>query len=611
MSYQVIARKYRPQVFEDVVGQGLITDTLKNAILSERVAHGYIFSGARGVGKTTTARVLAKALNCVQGPTVKPCGVCPSCQEIAAGNSIDVMEIDAASNRGIDEIRELRETVRYLPARDRYKIFIIDEAHMLTTEAFNALLKTLEEPPPRSLFILATTEAHKLPSTIQSRCQHFSFRLLDYEEIFARLKAVCEQEQIKADEGALSAVTQAAEGSMRDGLSLLDQVIASCGNELEEKHVRQVLGVVPAQLLGDVLEAVSGRDARRVLELVGQLATEGYELGHFCAELTRTVRNLMVAKSCGADSSLMQVASAERVRLAQLSQLFSEEDLARFFNLLLRAESEMRYSLQPRFHLELGLMKLVHAQRLASLEGLLSQLGQAVPGDKPTGAAPPRNPSAEPARLVRRTIEGNNFAGEESPRQIRSMLPRTPVSSAPREAAAPAAVAAPPGAPIAAAAETRVATRVAPPVEDTPAGSPVAGADTTRAAAPSAPREDARLSSIKSALFDQSKRFLSSCLDHLAAFRIEDGEVHFTFRQKDSLYADLLKAREQQEALRAVCAQVLGQPVRIYVTLEKLRAESQAPRLSARERADRDPGVEAFRKRFDGALESVQDLSQE
>jgi len=586
MSYQVIARKYRPQVFEDVVGQGLITDTLKNAIRSERVAHGYIFSGARGVGKTTTARVLAKALNCVQGATVTPCGVCPSCQEIAAGNSIDVMEIDAASNRGIDEIRELRETVRYLPARDRYKIFIIDEAHMLTTEAFNALLKTLEEPPPRSLFILATTEPHKLPATIQSRCQHFSFRLLDYEEIFARLKAVSEQEQIEADEGALSAVTQAAEGSMRDGLSLLDQVIASCGNALEEKHVRQVLGVVPAQLLAEVLEAVSARDARRVLELVGQLATEGYELGHFCAELTRTVRNLMVAKSCGAESPLMQVASAERARLAQLAQLFSEEDLARFFNLLLRTESEMRYSLQPRFHLELGLVKLVHAQRLASLEGLLSQLGQAGPAQKSMGPPAARNQSAsEPPRANLRASVPAGPAAQAAAGPTRSQPAPAPAAPPPQERPASSS-----STPVSG--ETRVAAKVAPANLGTPA-------------------EDARLSSIKTTLFDQSKRFLSSCLDHLTGFRIENGEVHFTFRHKDSFYADLLKGREQQEALRAVCAQVLGQPVKIYVTLEELRAESQAPRLSARERAERDPGVEAFRTRFDGALESVQDLSQE
>ena len=586
MSYQVIARKYRPQVFEDVVGQGLITNTLRNAILSERVAHGYIFSGARGVGKTTTARVLAKALNCVQGPTVTPCGVCASCQEITAGNSIDVLEIDAASNRGIDEIRELRETVRYLPARDRYKIFIIDEAHMLTTEAFNALLKTLEEPPPRSLFILATTEPHKLPTTIQSRCQHFSFRLLDYEEIFARLKTVSEQEQIKADEGALSAITQAAEGSMRDGLSLLDQVIASCGNQLEEKHARQVLGVVPIQLLSDVLEAVSERDARRVLELVGQLAAEGYELGHFCGELTRTVRNLMVAKNCGADSQLMQVASDERARLAQLSQLFSEEDLARFFNLLLRAESEMRYSLQPRFHLELALMKLVHAQRLASLEGLLSQFGQTAPAQKITGPATPRSQSAAgPSRPAQQAIGRDGPVADAAAGRLRAFPPGVSATAPPQERVAPE-----PGKPVSA--ETRATARVAPP----DAGSLA---------------EDARLSSIKSTLFDQSKRFLSSCLDHLAGFRIGEGEVHFTFKQKDSFYADLLKAREQQEALRVVCAQVLGQPVRIYVTLEELRAESQSPRLSARERAERDPAVEAFRKRFDAVLDRVEDLSQE
>jgi DNA polymerase-3 subunit gamma/tau len=572
MSYQVIARKYRPQVFDDVVGQGLITETLKNAIRSERVAHGYIFSGARGVGKTTTARVLAKALNCVQGPTVTPCGECPSCQEIAAGNAIDVLEIDAASNRGIDEIRELRETVRYLPARDRYKIFIIDEAHMLTTEAFNALLKTLEEPPPRSLFILATTEPHKLPSTIQSRCQHFAFRLLDYQEIFSRLRWVAEQEGINADEGALSAVTQAADGSMRDGLSLLDQVIASCGKQLEETRVRQVLGVVPAQLLDSVLEAIHAADARRVLELLGQLATEGYELTHFCAELTRTVRNLMVAKSCGADSPLVQVASQERARLAELAKLFGEEDLARFFNLLLRVESEMRYSLQPRFHLELGLMKLVHARRLTSLEGLLAQLGPPGPPSPVEKATtePPRSLGARPTRLVTPTAQ----EAEAPPGDVKADLPPAPST------------------PASSPSETRATTRVAPTIVATPG-------------------EDAQLSSIKAALFDQSKRFLSSCLDHLARFHVENGEAHFTYDHKDSLYADLLKAREQQEALRAVCAQVLGQAVRIYVTLVEQRAEAQVPRLSARERAQRDPGVEAFRKKFDGVLEDVQDLSQE
>src|SRR6516162_7758705 len=375
MSYQVIARKYRPQVFDDVVGQRLITDTLKNAVLHNRVAHGYILSGARGVGKTTTARILAKAVNCAQGPTITPCGICDSCREIAAGNSVDVLEIDAASNRGIDEIRELRETVRYLPARDRYKVFIIDEVHMLTTEAFNALLKTLEEPPPRSLFLMATTEAHKLPSTIQSRCQHFAFRLLDYGEIYSRLEQICVAEKIIAVEGALSAIVQAAEGSLRDALSLLDEVIAACGEKLDETRVRQLLGVISTQILSGIVEAINAGDSRRVLEQVNQLASEGYELVHFCGEFTRYVRNLMVARSCGADSPLLQVPSEERETLRKLSALMSEEDISRFFQILLRTQGELRYSLQPRFHLELGLMRLVHARKLASLESLLAEVG--------------------------------------------------------------------------------------------------------------------------------------------------------------------------------------------------------------------------------------------
>jgi DNA polymerase-3 subunit gamma/tau len=392
---------------------------------------------------------------------------------------------------------------------------------------------------------------------------------------------------------------------MRDGLSLLDQVIAACGNQLEETRVRQVLGVVPARLLNSVLEAIHAGDSRRVLELLGQLATEGYEPAHFCAELTRTVRNLMVAKSCGAESPLVQVASEERARLAELAKLFGEEDLARFFNLLLRTESEMRYSLQPRFHLELGLMKLVHARRLAPLEGLLAQL------------APPRHPIVPSSES--RGIWGGG-PGEMSMQRgannlgttpVRSLPPKTPAAP-PQESVESAAAPAPPSMPISAPPETRTTTSVAPRGGSAPVASPEATVETVRPEAPvSQPGEDARLSSIKAVLFNQSKRFLSSCLDHLAGFRFENGEARFAFKHKDSLYAELLKAREQQEALRAACAQVLGQAVRIYVTLEGQGTEAQVPRLSARERAEHDPGVEAFKKKFDGTLVDVQDLSQE
>jgi len=564
MSYQVIARKYRPQQFDDVVGQRLATDTLKNAILTDRVAHGYIFSGGRGVGKTSTARILAKSLNCVKGPTVTPCGECPSCQEIAAGNSVDVFEIDAASNRGIDEIRQLRENVRYLPARDRYKVFIIDEVHMLTTEAFNALLKTLEEPPSRSLFILATTEPHKLPATIQSRCQHFAFRLLDYNEIISRLDEVCKAEKIQADEGSLSVLAQAAEGSMRDALSLLDQVIAACGATLEENRVRQLLGVVPSRLLREITEAIHAADGRRVLELVNQLAAEGYELAHFCGEFVRYIRNLMIAKSCGKTSPLLQVASDEREALGQLSGLFSEEDLTRFFQILLRAEGELRYSLDPRFHLEMALLRLVHSKRLASLESLLSQLGSAPPTAKPSPAAPTvaRGPGTPPAAL-----------------KLQESVAKP----------------APPAAPTA---EKRAAP-------DIPAPAPPVAA-----AAPAMPGGD-QLNSIKSVLFDQSKKLLSTCLDHISGWRCENGEARFLFPKSASFFADLLKSRDQVEALRSVCVQVLGQPVKICVTLEESEEKPVAARPSARERAERNPTVEAFRKRFDCTLVDVKDLSQE
>ena len=576
MSYQVIARKYRPQTFDEVIGQKLITDTLKNAIQQDRVAHGYIFSGARGVGKTTTARILAKAVNCTKGPTATPCGECDSCREIAASNSVDVLEIDAASNRGIDEIRQLRDNVRYLPARDRYKVFIIDEVHMLTTEAFNALLKTLEEPPPRSLFILATTEPHKLPATIQSRCQHFSFRLLDYAEIFAQLEQVARAEKIRTDEGALSALAQAAEGSLRDGLSLLDQVIAACGEHLEEARVRKLLGVVPSRTLQEMLEAINAEDSARVLEQVAQLAAEGYELGHFAGEFTRFVRNLMVAKSCGAESPLVQVPQEERKMLAELNALFSEEDLARFFQILLRTESELRYALEPRFHLELALVKLVHTRKLVPLESVISALSNSGGSSKPATGEHGRSATA-------------------------------PARSAPRKAdfsAAPAVGEAPPArAPI-------PAPVSAPRPATIPPGPASVERITSSAPATTATAGDARLEAIKSLVFDQSK-FLGSCLEPVVGWRFEDGEVRFLYSRKDSWAADALQSREQMEKLRAACAQVLGEPVKIYVTLEEPARTARAGRPPARERAGKDAGVEAFRKRFDCTLVDVKDLSQE
>src|SRR3954464_5439742 len=273
--YQVIARKYRPQNFNELIGQEHVQKTLTNAIESNRLAHGYIFSGQRGTGKTTVARILARCLNCVQGPTPNPCGVCSSCVEISAGSSVDVIEIDAASNRGINEMREIRENVRYRPARDRYKVFIIDEAHQITKEAFNALLKTLEEPPEWVIFILCTTEANEIPNTIASRCQHFTFRSVDFAELMNRMRYIAAQEGIEADEEVLSVIAQAGEGSVRDSLSALDQSIACCGRTLSVVEVRALLGMFGAESLRAVADAVQNADGAKMLEIVSHLEGHG------------------------------------------------------------------------------------------------------------------------------------------------------------------------------------------------------------------------------------------------------------------------------------------------------------------------------------------------
>src|SRR5579864_5163986 len=294
--YQVIARKYRPQTFQDVVNQEHVKTTLENAIAQNRIAHGYIFSGQRGTGKTTVARILARCLNCVQGPTTTPCGACASCLEITAGGTVDVIEIDAASNSGINQMRELRENVRYQPARDRYKVFIVDEAHQITNEAFNALLKTIEEPPDWVVFVLCTTEAHKIPATIASRCQHFSFRSVDFDALTARMAWICEQEGIEADPEALAVLAQAGEGSVRDSLSALDQAIACCGAKLQAAEVRTLLGMFSIDSLDRVSQALLAGDSQRMLEVVAELEVNGRSLQHFARELARYIRNLLVVK---------------------------------------------------------------------------------------------------------------------------------------------------------------------------------------------------------------------------------------------------------------------------------------------------------------------------
>src|SRR5689334_18469665 len=373
--YQVIARKYRPQSVADVVNQEHVKGTLENAIAQGRIAHGYIFSGQRGTGKTTVARILARCLNCIKGPTSQPCGVCASCLEIAAGGAVDVIEIDAASNRGINEMRELRENVRYRPARDRYKVFIVDEAHQITNEAFNALLKTLEEPPEWVVFILCTTESHKIPTTIASRCQQFSFRSVDFGELGARMRWICEQEGIQADDEVLAVLAQAGEGSVRDSLSALDQAIACCGSTLKSTELRGLLGLFSLESLELVAEALKTGDSSAMLDIVQELESNGRNLQHFCRELARYFRNLLVAKIAGKQTTLISASGPEQQRLLEIATGFSEEDLTRYLQIVLDLFKDLQTSLQPRLHLEIGLLRLVHAGKLIGIEQALANLG--------------------------------------------------------------------------------------------------------------------------------------------------------------------------------------------------------------------------------------------
>ena len=374
MSYQVIARKWRPQTFSELVGQTHVTETLANAIRMNRVAHAYIFSGARGVGKTTAARILAKGLNCVKGPTPEPCGVCDSCKEIAAGTSLDVIEIDAASNRGIDQIRELRDMIRYAPAAARTKVVILDEAHMLTGEASNALLKTLEEPPDRVIFVMATTQPDDLADTIRSRSQHFHFRALTFVEIVGRMEEIAGKEGLTIEPGALAVLARAAEGSLRDALSLLEQARAYCGDTISDKDVRELLGVVSEDALDELVSAIAEGSTDRALALVHRFQKEGRNLQHFCREAIRHMRNLLLASVCGPDSELIAATPDQRPRLAGAAARFTEEDLTRYFQILLQTDDDLRRKPDPRSHLEMGLLRLVNASRLAPLEELLSEL---------------------------------------------------------------------------------------------------------------------------------------------------------------------------------------------------------------------------------------------
>lgn len=374
MSYQVTARKWRPQTFAELVGQEHVARTLQNALHQDRIAHAYLFTGTRGVGKTTTARLLAKALNCEQGPLPEPCNQCASCQAITMGSSLDVMEIDGASNRGIDEIRDLREKIRYAPTRSRYKIYIIDEVHMLTEHAFNALLKTLEEPPPQVVFIFATTEPQKVPVTILSRCQRFDFRKVASTEIALCLGKIAEQERIHISNDALYRLARRAEGSLRDAQTLFDQVVAFCGTEVRDEDLGQLLGAAGEDQALALLEAILARDARLVLELLAQMLRQGHDTRELCRSMLELVRDVIVTKIAPHGHGLLDRSPAELERLQKFGSQTTLEELQTFFELLTTTEMRVRDSAQPIWMLEVSLLKLASLPTLQSLTTLVARL---------------------------------------------------------------------------------------------------------------------------------------------------------------------------------------------------------------------------------------------
>ena len=626
MSYQVIARKWRPQRFSELVGQQHVTTTLQNALRTNRVAHAYIFSGARGVGKTTTARILAKSLNCVNGPTPDPCNACDACREITAGGSLDVIEIDAASNRGIDQIRELREMVRYAPAAGRSKVVILDEAHQLTDEASNALLKTLEEPPEKVVFVLATTQPESLADTIRSRAQHFHFRALTFAEISDAIERITKEEKLKMDSGARAVIARAAEGSLRDSLSLLEQAIAYCGTDITDAQVRELLGVVPEEILDELVEAIAAQSTQRALGLVHKLIAEGQNLQHFCREAIRHFRNLMVARVCGAESDLIAAPADERPRLARQSQVFGEEDLTRFFQILLSTDDDLRRKPDPRLHLEMGLLRLVTAKRLAPLEEVIAELrGAELHGPDASGRG---GSPARPAGGTMRPASTSATASASPSAATASAAPRAtpsasavPAASVQRGAVAPAADVTPRQAREEFKSFTEERVPPAVPVS-VPPPSVVA-----RAAEQIAGRFDgltaAQVDAIKTAIRTQQK-FLASLVEHVSRWELEGSEMRLYFPTERSALADMLQARDPIEKLRAISSQVMGQPVRVCVRLDsasgsaapsprRAEASPSGRRVSMEARAEfeEDPIVRAMLERFGGRISDVRKPGEE
>jgi DNA polymerase-3 subunit gamma/tau len=577
MAYQVLARKWRPQTFDEVVGQPAVTRTLRNAIASQRIAHAFVFAGQRGSGKTTTARILARALNCVNGPTVDPCGACDACVEIAQGRDMDVLEIDAASHTGIDNIREVVISgLSISPVRDRYKIFIIDEVHQLSVPSFNALLKSIEEPPAHVLFIMATTELQKIPDTILSRSQVFEFRAFPARTIVEHLKRMVKEEGIDVPDAGLALIARAAEGSMRDAQSALDQVMAFAGTTITVDDVSTVLGLVGRDLLFELIESVIAEDGPRAFLLADRAVESGHDLKLIIRELSKVVRDMMMVVVDPSRAGEGDLAEGEIERLTLLAKQFSREDLMRAFELLAKAEQDIRTASHPRYHVEMMLLRWMHLRKLVPLVDLLEGGGGSVPTRSviaPTSSkiAPTRSSIAPTRSAIAPTSGATAPPSDKLAPASDTVAPTRNVVAPSRSASAPAS------------SKLAPTSSAIPPARDTPAP-----ASDTVAPAPGGLKDKflAEIRSNKSTLYNLA-------VAQAQRIDVSDDRITFTFASNQNMARGQLD--QNREWLESLAHRLAGR--RIQVTSAQMQAEaasSTAPSSGSSDAAKRDLKAEAL-----------------
>ncbi|MBC8028628.1 MAG: DNA polymerase III subunit gamma/tau [Pyrinomonadaceae bacterium] len=611
MTYQVIARKWRPQTFDEVTGQEPITRTLRNAIEHQRIHHAYLFSGARGVGKTTTARLLAKALNChkSKGPTATPCRTddpetCASCREISESRSIDVQEIDAASHTGVGDVRDtIIETIGFAPARDRYKIFVIDEVHMLSTSSFNALLKTMEEPPPRVVFIMATTERHKVPDTILSRCQQFEFRTIATAKIFERLRLIAEAEKISIPDEALREIARSGEGSMRDAQSAFDQVISFAGATIKQEDVELALGMPSADILIRVVNGIANYEPAEALAVVDDVVMRGHDLRNFCRELLAHFRDLLVTRVSGSEE-LLESAICEPAELRRQSALFSESDLVRFFHSLAETETLLKTAAHPRYQLEVGLVKLMEMRRLEPLSQLVERLAaleESVRSAAGSAGILPANASKAREGATADKMSALPVKAREEPTAVR--ISALPASEARKETAASRMSSLP------ASEEARKE-----PTAERMSALPVHVEPTT------AQVDASEVGQIKSALEKRRKMFLVTALDGAGRAAIEGNELFIEFAPEAKYLRDTLAKADNVKILREVCKEITARDLGVRFVIKDRDADSapdskedEARRevQTLRERAGKDPTVQQMLHTFRGEVVDVRRVDKE